>query len=155
MLQAGPEPIPARCAEKDLISTLPFVSEGFRDPKGVFHPRKFWCVESTGDYAADCDLGAAYARQALAYMRQKDSDLLLGWVVKGMIEIGHFGQIEVRFLSGIANAAIAVHVADDGAVIVNLPCGGLVGEKRYRARHRRPARRMRPRTADHCHGSAQ
>jgi hypothetical protein len=152
MAQADSEPIPVLRAEKDLISTLPFVSEGFRDPKGVFHPRQYWHVKPAGSYAADRALAAAYARQAIDCMRQGGDIYLLALAVDAMIKKGHLGNIEICFLRDIAIAATAVHIADDGAVIVNLPCGGVAGEERYRARHRRPARR--PRTGPHCHGGA-
>jgi hypothetical protein len=109
MAQAGPEPIPARCAEKDFISTLPFIREGFRDASGKYHRRRFWHVASTGSPRNDHNLGVSYAAAALHCMRATGDTWLLAWIIRDM-RLGRyrvFCPIAGGFLTSIAVMATA------------------------------------------------
>lgn len=93
------------------ILSLPFV----RDPAGHEHtagtpPRCFWHVSPTGDYGADCALGARYAAAALDYMVAANLPEILQWAVFDMMTVGrrHSG-IEVGFLSAFGRIATRAH----------------------------------------------
>ncbi len=101
------------------ILSLPFV----RDPAGHEHtagtrPRCFWHVSPTGDYGADCALGARYAAAALDYMAATNTPQILQWAVFDMMALQRpRSGIEVSFLSAfgrIATRAHAAHLCEGG-----------------------------------------
>ncbi len=81
------------------IIDLPFVVDC---ADGV---RRFWCVEPSGDYGADCNTGSRYA---LDYLRHLAGTGIasLQWIVSAMPR-GKLTGIEVGFLSIVAHAAAA------------------------------------------------
>jgi hypothetical protein len=93
------------------VTLLPFVKDrpswkvGDRN-----YPRDFWAVEATGDYAADCAIGEAFAEQALDYINANDDDWFLGSIVFDMIVKGEKSHeadkgIIVGFMAEIARHA--------------------------------------------------
>jgi hypothetical protein len=95
------------------ILSLPFV----RDPAGREHtvgtrPRCFWHVATTGDYGADCALGARYAAAALDYMAAANAPHILQWAVFDMMAMQRRRSgIEVGFLSTFGQTSTRAHAA--------------------------------------------
>jgi hypothetical protein len=92
--------------EPDPLAGLTFVANG-----GKGHPRNFWNVTSTGDYAKDCELGRQYAKAALLHMLMEDEPHLLTDIVLGMIEnFQHFPreEWEMSFLVNAKGIIIAL-----------------------------------------------
>jgi hypothetical protein len=83
------------------ITTLPFVRDAVDTGR-----RTFWNVTNSGDYAADCERGNAFAVQTLALMRDTGSSQALTLIVRDMVKKGGIGGTEVGFLSMIAMAAM-------------------------------------------------
>lgn len=99
--QAAPASPMRSAIHVDEIGLLPFVRQRARFTKDQ-HPRDFWSVERTGDYAMDYERGVEMARQALPAMRHGAGRNLLGWIVKDMVEKGEFTGVEVGFLGTIS-----------------------------------------------------
>jgi hypothetical protein len=92
-------------AARHPISDLTFV----RDNPGRCNGRDFWTPVSSGDYAADCQLGSALGEEHLACSRQHEVHgwtTLLGHIVQRMIERGDFSGLHLGFFSTIARAAM-------------------------------------------------
>lgn len=82
------------------LSFMKDVPDGKRKTRRVF-----WSVESTGEYAADNELGRSYADELLACIRKDGHSFLLNSVLKHMVEAGRFGGIEVGFIARIGEYA--------------------------------------------------
>lgn len=94
------------------VLSLPFVRDTSRaEQRAGLPPRLFWNVEPSGDYSADCETGAHYARLALDYMTKDSFSGLLGWAVFDMMRPGpaHSG-IEVGFLSVFGRHAMVANM---------------------------------------------
>jgi hypothetical protein len=92
-------------AARHPCSDLSFV----RDNPGRCNGRDFWTPVSSGDYAADCQLGSALGEEYLAYSRQREVHgwtTLLGHIVKRMTERGDFSGLHIGFFGAIARAAM-------------------------------------------------
>lgn len=87
--------------EQNFLDCLPFVG---RDLREAGHPRNFWDVSPSGDYAADCETGRMYAEDCLAYMRVNASPILLKSIVMAMPR--EFSGIEIGFLHVLGSAAV-------------------------------------------------
>jgi hypothetical protein len=87
------------------ITTLPFVRDAALEMAGE-GLRTFWNVTNSGDYAADCERGNAFAIQTLALMRDTGSSQALTLIVRDMVKKGGIGGTEIGFLSMIAMAAM-------------------------------------------------
>lgn len=75
------------------------------------HPRQWWKVEETGDWAEDNATGRHYAVLMVRYMRAHQAQPALAYVISAMIEHRSdkekpLGPIEVGFLGGIADALL-------------------------------------------------
>jgi len=78
---------------------LPFVTK--RNDQIVF-----WDVESSGDYALDCQTGRTYASLALEHMIKEDFVPIFTWAIMDMPRKEYATGIEVGFLEFFAEIAI-------------------------------------------------
>lgn len=93
------------------VLALPFVREATEAERANgFPPRRFWSVNPTGAYGADCGTGARYARLALDYMATAGTPYLLQWAVFDMMRLRreHTG-LEVGFMSAFGRIAAEAH----------------------------------------------
>ena len=66
----------------------------------------FWDVESSGDYALDCQTGRTYASLALEHMIKRDFVPIFTWAIMDMPRKEDATGIEVGFLEFFAEIAI-------------------------------------------------
>lgn len=81
-------------------ATMPFTAESRHDDT-----RRFWVVESSGDWSEDTQVGSEYGRIYLECARRSHRAPLLGWVVADMIRGGRYTGVEAGFLSVVGRAA--------------------------------------------------
>ena len=96
------------------LDFLPFVGKKKPTPSSP-HCRDFWAVHSTGRYADDCLLGAAYARQALVYVHRHGSIYLIADVVKEIAAKGSTVEapgLVTGFFEVIGTALLGVEILD-------------------------------------------
>ncbi|MBS4011323.1 MAG: hypothetical protein KGZ72_11270 [Roseovarius sp.] len=93
------------------ILSLPFVRDATTEERASgAAPRCFWQVAPTGDYGADCALGARYAAAALDYMVAENTAQILQWAVFDMMTMHRpRSGIEVGFLSTFGRIATRAH----------------------------------------------
>lgn len=113
-MNAGPDfTAPSDGEPPHPVLTLPFVREASEAERtNGSPPRRFWAVEPTGVYGADCGTGARYAQLALDYMVRERTPYILQWSVFDMMRLGreHSG-IEVGFMSTFGRIATQAHAA--------------------------------------------
>ena len=61
---------------------------------------------ATGNWAADNALGRAFADEIVAFMRDHNCPNFLGATVKGMMESGAYGGVEVGFFHRLAELSV-------------------------------------------------
>lgn len=89
----------------DSIEGLSFIKD---TPEG----RKFWAVESTGDYDRDFMFGKNLGRQTLRVMQRNHAGYLLPRIVKDMPSGDKMTGMEAGFLRYISEAAVHTIVQD-------------------------------------------
>ncbi len=82
------------------IYDLPFVSQCSDGTKDL------WAVETTGNWAADCDTGARHGAALIAFMQETENPSILGLVGQRMAQRGTWSGIECGFLHSIAEATL-------------------------------------------------
>jgi hypothetical protein len=83
------------------ITDLPFIASTGK------HKLSYWNTRPNGDYADECLLGEAYAREVVQYMAEDNDPTLLGLIVSEMNKQMNHSGIEVGFMHAIAKFAIA------------------------------------------------
>ena len=81
---------------------------------------------SLGSADADNALGRDRADELVAYMREHDAPMVLGFVVQAMIERGRFGPVEVGFHNQVSLHAMACVGSRD--IAFGSPAGSRTGE---------------------------
>lgn len=84
------------------LGTLSFAA-GSTDGKIDLWPE----TASLGSAAADNALGRDRANELVAYMRDHDAPMVLGFVVQAMIARGRFGPVEIGFHNQVSLHAMA------------------------------------------------
>ncbi|MBQ2262927.1 MAG: hypothetical protein II336_16375 [Loktanella sp.] len=95
------------------VLKLPFVRDAsaFERTAGAA-PRSFWTVYPSGDFIADCTVGAGYAEAALDYMVAANAPEILSWAVFDMMRLPRMRSgVEVGFLSAFGRLALQSHAA--------------------------------------------
>lgn len=91
------------------IGSLPFTTRDEDDA------RRFWCVESSGDWVEDCEVGQEYARLYLDRV-DRDAAPLLGWIVADMMRQDRpISGVEIGFCAGLMNRLRRPSVPNDHA----------------------------------------
>ena len=85
--------------DEDENLNLPFITK--RSDRIIF-----WDVESSGDYALDCQKGRRYASLALEHMIKKDFVPIFTWAIMDMPRKEDATGIEVGFLEFFAEILI-------------------------------------------------
>lgn len=96
----------------DAGAELPFTSKGAVE--GSLHGTgvRFWDVEASADWAADCDVGAEYARLYLGRIKTGETRPLIAWIVADMVRSGKFGGVETGFIQVLGQpSALAIRAA--------------------------------------------
>ena len=83
------------------ITDLPFIASTGK------HKLSYWNTRPNGDYADECLLGEAYAREAVRYMAEESDPTLLGLILSDINRKGGNSGIEIGFMHAIAKYAIA------------------------------------------------
>lgn len=82
---------------------LPFVRDAPSEKRGT-QRRNFWAVEEIGEDVDGNRLGAEFAQETLAVMRECGLPVL-NWIIMDMIAAGRFGEVEIGFIQAIGDAA--------------------------------------------------
>lgn len=95
------------------VLTLPFVRDASASERVAgAPPRNFWTVYPSGDFIADCGVGAGYAAAALDYMVAANAPEILSWAVFDMMRLPRARSgVEVGFLTAFGRAAVQGHAA--------------------------------------------
>lgn len=114
----GPPPLKADPNDPDNHCThpvlnLPFVRDASASERAAgAAPRSFWTVHPSGDFIADCGVGAGYAVAALDYMASANAPEILSWAVFDMMRLPRARSgVEVGFLMSFGRAAMQGHAA--------------------------------------------
>ena len=84
------------------ITTLPFV-----EAQANGQPSNLWAVLPTGIWSADNDTGGAHADALLDHIAAAGQPMLLGHVVKAIVDGGTWSGVECGFCHRIALRAVA------------------------------------------------
>lgn len=66
----------------------------------------YWKVDRTGDYAANCARGRAYAEALLSHIQEAKNPVILGSVMKAMIAAGVYEGVEIGFCAHLGIALV-------------------------------------------------
>jgi hypothetical protein len=83
---------------------LPFVSDHPERRARSLHGtgRCFWDVQTSGDWCADCEVGAEYGQLYLEHLRRTGKpDPLMCWIVADMIATGRWSGVECGFVQTV------------------------------------------------------
>ena len=83
------------------LAALPFVK--YDDATGALD---LWAPDRNGDYGSDCQAGRAFAQAAIEHMVSTAAPILLGNIVKQIIERAQYDGVEVGFFTEISQAAM-------------------------------------------------
>ena len=88
------------------VEALPFVRNPTPEEVAAGHKgRIFWTATPSGNWQADCDEGAAWARALLDHMAEHQGRYMLGWVVQAMKAEPRMSGQAVGFLAVFADLA--------------------------------------------------
>ena len=74
------------------------------EPDADERPICFWKVESTGDWAVDCEAGVKLAKKFLGYAAQEQlQSFVIPWIVQDMIEAGKADGVVCGFMGVLAS----------------------------------------------------
>ena len=69
--------------------------------------RRYWSVQASGNWAADCHLGAEYARIFVERTKAIEARPMLCWIVRDMIAEGRFSGVEAGFIQTLGRLYLA------------------------------------------------
>lgn len=81
--------------------------------------KSFWQVMPSGDWIADCEVGAAYAAIYARHVKE-NSGIPLCWIVQDMIKSGRYTGIEAGFMGEINRQLRPLCGGDDDAPYLRL-----------------------------------